>query len=236
MSGKIQLSYPCETNCKAEENNHPQTNSSPCAAAKLQLLMPSVTDVYQWFTTGTARTGGAALAWCEHCFYLLIVFFSEVTSARQLSCCQLCFLQASRHTHRDTHLEADSPDGDNWKPSQTLLGIRVFFPPVFLRFAYPPPSQILCVLFPPAIRPSISLLMASQFLSLGGSVCARAMISVISRWNPCCDSGVCSFAYQLSQAAAGDHPASPAAVSMWLVATWLPRKARVRLRRVLGCT
>lgn len=101
-------------------------------------------------------------------------------------------LATSWHSHPDTHLEVDCPDGNDWKPSQTLVG-TVFFPPSFSPFCLPsPPSQTLYI--PPAITPSISHLMAFPLLSMGGSVCAWAVIFVNSRWNPCCNSCVGSFA------------------------------------------
>lgn len=64
-------------------------------------------------------------------------------------------------------------------PHKHLRG-QTFFS-VFLLFVFPPPSQTLYMLIPPAITQSISRLMAFPFLSLGGSVCAWAMIFVISR-------------------------------------------------------
>ena len=119
-------------------------------------------------------------------------------------------------------------------PHKHLWGQAAF--PVILLFVFPPPSQTLYLLLPPAIAQSVSHLMALPFLSLGGSVCIWAMIFVISRWNPCCDSRVCIFAYQHFQAAAGDHTAFSVAVSTWLAATWLSHKVQARFKRVLWCT
>lgn len=71
----MQLSYLCETNCKAEGKNNPRTNPRPWAVAELQRLTSSATDVYEWFIADTANIEVAVLTSCEHCFYLLTVFF-----------------------------------------------------------------------------------------------------------------------------------------------------------------
>lgn len=75
-------------------------------------------------------------------------------------------LATSLHLHPNTHFEVERPNGNDWKPSQTLAGTSYFFSH-FSFLPSLPPSQTLYI--PPAIMKSVSHLRAFPLLSLGGS-------------------------------------------------------------------
>lgn len=139
-------------------------------------------------------------------------------------------LATSLRSRPTTHLEVECPDGNDSKPSQTLVGRGYFF---FLFFSFLPslpPSHTHYI--PRAIMPSISHLMAFPLLSLGGSVCARAAVFVNPKWSPCCSSHGGSFALLAlsGHSWGGDH-----AAFLWLVATCLSHKVQARFKHVLWC-
>lgn len=113
---------------------------------------------------------------------------------------------------------------------------RFFLFPLFFSFLPSlPPSQTLYI--PPATMPSVSHLMALPVLTLGGLVCARAVIFCEFQVKPMLQltcGQFCSMSTLRPQLGMGPR-CFPVAVSTWLVATCLSHKVQARFKHVLWC-
>lgn len=137
----------------------------------------------------------------------------------------------SLHLHSNTHLEVECPDGNDWKPSQTLLGMDFFSPPLFLHFAFPPTK-------PNTLHSSCHHAKCLPFDGISTLELGRVAV--------CIGCDFCEFQVKpmlqltrgqfcsISTLGMGPHCLS-VAVSTWLVATCLSHKGTRRFKHVLWC-
>lgn len=144
-------------------------------------------------------------------------------------------LATSLHSHPNNHLEVERPDGNDWKPSQTLVRTDYFFSPLFLLFAFPPtkPNTLHsschhanCLPFDGTSSPELGRV----GVCMGCDFCEFQVKPMLQLTR----GQFCSMSTLRPQLGMGPR-CFPVAVSTWLVATCLSHKVQARFNHVLRC-